>query len=554
MAILLTFSMLYDYFWSRSLYRVSLSLKVLTGFLVGFMGVILILTPWTYMDGLFFDTRSVLLSTAGLFLGATPTGIAIAIVSVYRFIVGGPGALMGVSVAITSGLIGLLWARYREVDFKRHPIRELLLMGVVVHFAMILCTFLLPVGIRIDVQKKIILIVLLLYPIANMLLGLLMIRQRKNAENKHLLDVSEERWRFALEGSGDGVWDWDPQTNEMYYSDKWGKMLGYNINEIGSNLEDWNRLVHPDDYERVCDELHKLLRGEIEVYETEHRLLCKDGTYKWVLDRGKVMERSVDGKPLRCIGTQKDIHLNKLSEERLIHYQDQLKQFAGHLQEARESERLLLAREIHDELGQMLVAVKIEMGMLKQKMLKMPFSEQNTELIVNFEELMDLVNSTIQTTRKIMTDLRPEALNMLGFIDAANLLIKTFEERHLVECQFEYDEILPELDMQLSLALYRIVQEALNNVAKHSGASKTIIEFRFSNQELVLEIRDNGIGIQDSDRNRVDSYGLIGMSERVSLLGGEITITGEKGVGTIIRTVFKYLDGLSENVKHKNES
>lgn len=551
-AILLTFSMLYDYFWNRSQYRLSWFVKIISGVFVGIMGVILIMTPWTYQEGLFFDTRSVLLSTSGFFLGLTPTGIAVAIVSLYRYMLGGPGALMGVAVAISSGLIGLVWARIRKSNFNQKPVRELLYMGMLVHLTMMLCAFLLPAETRLETQKRIVWVVMIAYPLANVLLGLLMLRQRKNAENKRLLDLSEERWRFALEGSGDGVWDWNPQSNEVFYSNRWKQMLGYEIDEIDNNLGEWNKLLHPEDYERVCEELNKMLRGEVEVYEAEQRLLCKDGAYRWILDRGKVMKRSDDGKPLRCIGTHKDIHQQKLAEEKLLQYKEQLKQFACHLQDARESERLLLAREIHDELGQILVAVKIEMGMMKQKMLKIHCVEEHPDLIVNFEHILELVDNTINTTRKIMTDLRPEVLNMLGFLDAAKLLITNFEKRYQIECHFLCDEKLPELDMQHSLTLYRILQESLNNIAKHSKATEITIEFKYSNNELTLIINDNGIGIRDSDRQRVDSYGLIGMNERVSSLDGELSITGKPGEGTLVKTVFKYIEGQSNHDKNIN--
>ena len=551
-AILLTFSMLYDYFWNRSQYRLSWFVKIISGVFVGIMGVILIMTPWTYQEGLFFDTRSVLLSTSGFFLGLTPTGIAVAIVSLYRYMLGGPGALMGVAVAISSGLIGLVWARIRKSNFNQKPVRELLYMGMLVHLTMMLCAFLLPAETRLETQKRIVWVVMIAYPLANVLLGLLMLRQRKNAENKRLLDLSEERWRFALEGSGDGVWDWNPQSNEVFYSNRWKQMLGYEIDEIDNNLGEWNKLLHPEDYEHVCEELNKMLRGEVEVYEAEQRLLCKDGAYRWILDRGKVMKRSDDGKPLRCIGTHKDIHQQKLAEEKLLQYKEQLKQFACHLQDARESERLLLAREIHDELGQILVAVKIEMGMMKQKMLKIHCVEEHPDLIVNFEHILELVDNTINTTRKIMTDLRPEVLNMLGFLDAAKLLITNFEKRYQIECHFLCDEKLPELDMQHSLTLYRILQESLNNIAKHSKATEITIEFKYSNNELTLIINDNGIGIRDSDRQRVDSYGLIGMNERVSSLDGELSITGKPGEGTLVKTVFKYIEGQSNHDKNIN--
>ncbi len=131
------------------------------------------------------------------------------------------------------------------------------------------------------------------------------------------LRESEARWQFALEGSGDGVWDWNTQTNQVYYSRQWKAILGFEEHEIGNTLDEWDTRVHPDDRDHVYDEIRKHLEGEIPVYISEHRVRCKDGTYKWLLDRGQVIEWTKDGKPLRVIGTHSDITRRRHAEEAL---------------------------------------------------------------------------------------------------------------------------------------------------------------------------------------------------------------------------------------------
>jgi PAS domain S-box-containing protein len=140
-------------------------------------------------------------------------------------------------------------------------------------------------------------------------------RKRKQAEQALL--ESEERWQFALEGNGDGLYDWNAETNEVYHSPRWKEMLGYAEPDIGVALSEWESRLHPDDKERVFAELQKHLNGETTQYTSEHRMLCKDGSYKWVLDRGRVMSRTADGKPLRMIGTHSDISDRKQAEEAL---------------------------------------------------------------------------------------------------------------------------------------------------------------------------------------------------------------------------------------------
>jgi PAS domain S-box-containing protein len=141
------------------------------------------------------------------------------------------------------------------------------------------------------------------------------ITERKQAEEN--LKTSERKWQFALEGSQDGIWDWNVVTNEVYFSSMWKKMLGFADDEINGDLKEWDKLIHPDDKEQAYIDVNNHLAGETEYYHNEQRLLCKDGTYKWILDRGKVIEFTKEGKPLRFVGTHSDISDRKQMEETL---------------------------------------------------------------------------------------------------------------------------------------------------------------------------------------------------------------------------------------------
>ena len=128
------------------------------------------------------------------------------------------------------------------------------------------------------------------------------------------LRESEERWQFALEGAGDGVWDWNARTNEVFFSKQWKAMLGFMEHEIGNTFDEWDQRVHPDDREYAHGEINRHLKGESPVYISEHRMKCKDGTYKWILARGKIISRTPEGEPLRVIGTHTDITEHKRAE------------------------------------------------------------------------------------------------------------------------------------------------------------------------------------------------------------------------------------------------
>jgi len=133
------------------------------------------------------------------------------------------------------------------------------------------------------------------------------------------LQQSEERWKFALEGAGDGVWDWHVPTDKVIYSRQYKEMHGFSDDDIVANTEAWQQRIHPDDRALVAANVHDCLTGKTASYFNEHRISCKDGSLKWVLARGMVVSRDDDGQPLRMIGTHTDITERKTIEERIRH-------------------------------------------------------------------------------------------------------------------------------------------------------------------------------------------------------------------------------------------
>ena len=150
------------------------------------------------------------------------------------------------------------------------------------------------------------------------------ITERKQVEAA--LRESEERWKFAIEGAGDGIWDWNVPQSTVFFSKRWKEMLGFTPDEIGTGLDEWSKRVHPDDMARVMAEVQAHLDGKTATYVNEHRVSCKDGSSKWILDRGLVISRDAEGKPLRMIGTHADITNHKKAEEeiRSLAYSDSL--------------------------------------------------------------------------------------------------------------------------------------------------------------------------------------------------------------------------------------
>lgn len=234
---------------------------------------------------------------------------------------------------------------------------------------------------------------------------------------------------------------------------------------------------------------------------------------------------------------KEDITNRKLSEIALKKSKDLLRKFASHLQSVREDEKMALAREIHDDLGQNLVALKIEAGLLRNMINKSGntnITSESKEISERFDKIIALVERTIKAARRIMNGLRPELLEFNGFVSAASTYLDEFEERYKVNCELISNNPNIDLDAQQSLALFRILQESLNNIAKHANASKITVLLKTETEMLYLEINDNGIGFDLQNSGRQDSYGMIGMQERVVLLGGELKVSSELGKGTSV--------------------
>ncbi len=306
----------------------------------------------------------------------------------------------------------------------------------------------------------------------------------------------------------------------------------------------FTEFIAPEDLEKAKSNF--LLSFMTQLGAIEYTVVKTDGSKVQTEMKADII-RDRDGEPTGMVIIIRDITDRKKWETELSKAQEQMKKFAAHLQNVREEERLEIARELHDELGQILIAIKIDMGMLKQNILKCPDSNVTEGIITKFDQLFVLVDNTINTTRKIMTDLRPEVLYLLGFIEAAKLQVEKFRERYDIMCEFETEITNPDLNPQQSVALYRIVQEALTNIAKHANATQVKVQMTVNGDKLILQISDNGIGIKENSKAKPDSYGLIGMQERAFLLDGEFTISGHEGVGTVVKVEIPYSENKNMN-------
>ena len=236
--------------------------------------------------------------------------------------------------------------------------------------------------------------------------------------------------------------------------------------------------------------------------------------------------------------------MNETLERRVVERTTQLEvayrhleALSGHLQYVREQEQARVAREIHDELGQDLTGLKFELSRLAQRLRGVP-----GEVSEKVTELGGMVDETIQNVRRISSELRPAILDDLGLVAALEWHAEEFEKRTGITCTLKAPRQRFEVGPDLGIALFRICQEALTNVARHASASAVGIVLARTRQHVLLEVRDDGAGIPPSALTNVKSLGLLGMRERARAFGGEVVIQGTPGQGTLVRVKIPHRD------------
>lgn len=225
----------------------------------------------------------------------------------------------------------------------------------------------------------------------------------------------------------------------------------------------------------------------------------------------------------------RDISERKAAKEKMAQYHSELTQLSSALQSIREEERKHIARELHDDLGQLLAALRMDLSLLQRDQ---SMTDKSRTTVNSMDQLL---LTSITTLRRIATDLRPRALDEGGLFFALQTLQKEFSQRHGVHCDLIADEEQLILDDERSTAIYRIIQESLTNVARHAKASHVDIQFERKQDELTFTIQDDGRGIEEGAMNKTRSFGLVGMRERIKAMQGDFKVRSEVGKGTQIQ-------------------
>jgi PAS domain S-box-containing protein len=333
---------------------------------------------------------------------------------------------------------------------------------------------------------------------------------------------SDEVLRLVIDTIPTMAWTVRPDGAVDFINQRWLDYTGLSFEE---EIKEPTRAMHPEDLSKVMENwLARMAAGES--FEDEMRLRRADGEYRWFLVR-TVPLRDERRDIVKWYGSSIDIEDRKRAEEALQKSRDQLRALAARVQSVREEERNRVAREIHDELGQALTAIKIDLSSLSREL---PADKKQKS-----ESILKLVDETIQSVRRISTELRPVVLDAVGLVAAVEWAAGEFAARTGTKCQLDLPQDDVVIDQERATAVFRIFQETLTNVARHATATEVDVRLAENDGELTLEVHDNGKGVSEEQLGSGSSLGILGMRERALLLGGELTIAGTLGEGTTVR-------------------
>ncbi|MDB6149785.1 MAG: putative Sensor histidine kinase [Chthoniobacter sp.] len=352
--------------------------------------------------------------------------------------------------------------------------------------------------------------------------------------HRHALDeleANEALFRRLAETTRVVPFDYDLASNRFTYVGPQAEALfGWPI-QYGSTLDAWAAALHPDDLLEGC-RFTTLEDGELpQEFETEFRVCTRDGNTVWL--RQFVHPSFEEDNRPHVRGFFLDVTENKLLEEERERSRAEIRELAARAQKVREEERMSMAREIHDELGQSLTSLKLDLSWMGGRIAKLTPPSDSRSLAEKITHMEQVIAGTLQIVRRVLSELRPPLLDELGLADAIEWHSTDFARRVGLRCDLKLgrSEGVP---IQVALATFRIFQEITTNIARHSKASRMSVRLEIHDFWLILEVSDNGKGMSDPEKGKKGHYGLLGMRERAWAFGGRLSVESELGKGTTI--------------------
>ncbi len=342
-----------------------------------------------------------------------------------------------------------------------------------------------------------------------------------------VLREAEFRYRTVADFTHD--WEyWVGPAGEMYYmSPSCERITGYKNDEFINDPDLLKRLIHPEDHS-IWDANKEKCFAENQGGTVQLRIINRSGEIKWIEHVCRPVWNEDAFMGFRV--SNRDITNRKETESAWHESRETLRNLVNNLQFILEDERKRISREIHDELGQALTALKMDVFWLNNK-----YGSSVAGFREKTESMLELLDKTIQTMKRLSTELRPAILDDLGLVPAIEWQSTEFEKHSQIPVIFEYNSDQVPLTPDQSTALFRIFQETLTNAARHSKADRVNVSLNVSPDRVTMAVQDNGIGICREKKNDSESLGFLGIRERLIPFDGSVEIMSRKGKGTTVR-------------------
>ena len=519
-SLLLTLALIYDLLavqWRMGLASLR---QVPVGIVIGGMGVIVMLASWQLEQGIIFDTRSILLGVSGLYFGTVPTIVAIVITAVYRAIVDGAAAGMGIAVICTSGAIGIAWRHMRRSFLADISWRELYLFGLVIHLGMLACTFILPVAIRRNVLANIIVPLLLIYPIVTAVLGKLVSGQLKREKTKQQLLESEERYQNLAKIAPVGIFRTDENGATAYVNPMWCRISGLSAAEAMG--DGWLGAVDPDDRAKLSRGWQETIGLQRPSF-ADYRFLRPDGTVAWVMGQASP-ETDADNRIVGYVGTITNITERKRAEEII---------------RASLLEKEVLLKEVHHRVKNNLMLI---IGLIKMQGTKTD-NEMFKPLLLELESrvrAMALVHESLHNAGDL------SRIDLQNYIETLTAHIRAqYGAERDIRFRVQAVDVKVELDFAVPCGL--ILNELISNAYMHafpgdkpcSGAGQCEINITVDRAGDVLEltVADNGVGLPEgTNLENPETLGLRLVRMLSQQINGSIEL--DRSAGSVFRLKF----------------
>lgn len=343
------------------------------------------------------------------------------------------------------------------------------------------------------------------------------ITERKEFEQA--LRRNDQRLALALDAASAGTWDWDVPSGEMTWSPETHRLFGDPACRRSPSMEAFLERVHPHDRDRVAGAMAEAMNRSAH-YEMEFRVVGYDGSERWVLGKGRALR---NGKPLRMLGVFVDFTDRHQAEQ-------ELRDLGGQLIRVHEQERIRMSRELHDDIGQRIALLSAELALFGQALGDAPpqISGQIARLAAQAGEIGPELH-------RLAHELHPVRLEQLGLAASVRALCEDLATARKMRVELELADTPASLDRDVALCLYRIAQESLQNVVKHSGTGRALVSLRVDGTDVVLSVVDDGIGFEPHAVQQKQALGLVSMRERARLVRGNLTVSSKKGEGTKVQ-------------------